>query len=89
MMTALKIEWKDKNIVIKLLDELIELKDVRAKNKELEKIIELMNEYIVNECISPKICSKHTAEDCYADIYDDNACRECVLEYFKKKAKGE
>jgi hypothetical protein len=59
------------------------------KNKELEKIIELMNEYILKEYISPEICSKHTPEDCYADIYDDEACKKCILDYFRKKAKGE
>ena len=56
------------------------------KNEEQEKIIELMKEYIFKEYISPEICSKHTAEDCYADIYDENACRECIIDYFKKKA---
>ena len=59
------------------------------KNKELEKMVELMNEYILKEYISPEICSKHTPEDCYADIYDDEACKKCILDYFRKKAKGE
>ena len=57
--------------------------------QEKNKMIELMSEYILNEYVSPEICSKHTPEDCYADIYDDNACRDCVIEFFRKKAKGE
>ena len=71
------------------LKEIQAIENLINKYKEQEKIIELMNEYILNEYISPEICNKHTPEDCYADIYDDNACRECVLDYFRKKAKGE
>ena len=63
--------------------------ELEEKCEEQEKIIELMNEYILKEYISPEICSKHTPEDCYADIYDDEACKKCILDYFRKKAKGE
>ena len=28
-------------------------------------------------------------EECYAYIYDDKACSDCVIEYYEKKARGE
>ena len=57
------------------------------ENKEQEKMIELMNEYILKNCVSLEICSKQIGKECYIDIIYGDECKECVLDYFRKKAK--
>lgn len=59
------------------------------KYKEQEKMIELMNEYILKNCVSLEICSKQIGKECYIDVIYDDECKECVIEFFRKKAKGE
>lgn len=59
------------------------------KYKEQEKTIELMNEYILKNCVSLEICSNQIGKECYIDVIYGDECKECVLEYFRKKAKGE
>lgn len=60
------------------------------KNKELEKMIELMAKDIAENDIDEDICSKVRSPekeecDCYADMYD--ACYGCVIEYYEKKVR--
>ena len=57
------------------------------ENKEQEKMIELMNEYILKNCVSLEICSKQIGKECYIDVIYGDECKECVLDYFRKKAK--
>ena len=70
----------------------LEIKDLEIKNKEQEKIIELMAKDIAENKLDEDICSKvRNPEkeecDCYADMYD--ACYGCVIEYYEKKASEE
>ncbi len=62
------------------------------KNKELEKMVELMAKDIAKNDIDEDICRKvknKTSEkdDCYGDDYD--MCKDCVIEFYKKKASEE
>ena len=68
------------------------LVEKQKKIEEQEKIIELMAKDIAENKLDEEICSQLTdpkKEECYAYIHDDNACSDCVIEYYKKKAKGE
>ena len=63
-----------------------------SKNKEQEKIIELMAKDIAENKLDEDICRKvknKTSEkdDCYGDDYD--MCKDCVIEFYKKKASEE
>lgn len=65
------------------------LENLINKNKELEKIVELMAKDITENDIDEDICRKvknKTSEkdDCYGDDYD--MCKDCVIEFYKKKA---
>lgn len=51
-----------------------------------ERVIEKMAEYISDLDIDEDICKKRT-EDCYADVYIENACKECVIDHFRKKCE--
>lgn len=54
------------------------------KNKELEKVVELMAESIADSGIFSDSCqSKIEADECC------DTCEKCIIDYFKKKAKGE
>ena len=58
------------------------------KNKELEKMVELMAKDIAENDIEEDICRKvknKTSEkdDCYGDDYD--MCKDCVIEFYTKK----
>ena len=60
------------------------------KNKELEKMVELMAKDIAENDIEEDICRKvknKTSEkdDCYGDDYD--MCKDCVIEFYKKKVR--
>ena len=57
---------------------------VLAELDKQEKIINAMVEYISSLDIDEDICKKRT-EDCYADIYDDKTCTDCVKQYYEKK----
>ena len=70
------------------------LENLINKYKEQQQVIQLMAKDIAENKLDENICRKmknSTAEedDCYFYIYVDTACRDCVIEYFKKKAKGE
>ena len=57
------------------------------KYKEQEKIIELMAEYIKEtDFITESYCYRR--EDC-ENVGGNRMCKECILDYFRKKAKGE
>lgn len=58
----------------------LEIKDLEKQNKEQEKMIELMADYIdlYGECVDS---SKKPCEKAH--------CQECIIEFFRKKAKGE
>ena len=76
-----------------------ELDRLQKENEELldsiieqQKIIELMAKDIAENKLDEDICRQvkdPKKEECYAYIHDDNACSDCVIEYYKKKAKGE
>lgn len=60
------------------------------KYKEQEKIIELMAKDIAENKLDEDICRQvkdPKKEECYAYIHDDNACFDCVIEYYEKKAR--
>ena len=59
------------------------------KYKEQEKIIKLMTKYILKNCVSLEICSNQIGKECYIDVIYGDECKECVIEFFRKKAKGE
>ena len=57
------------------------------KYKEQEKMIELMIEYIKKtDFITEDYCFRR--EDC-ENVGGNRMCKECILDYFRKKAKGE
>lgn len=44
--------------------------------------------YIFDNHICKKIKNPQREEDdCYTDIYDDKACKDCIKEYFMKEDK--
>ena len=62
------------------------------KYKKQEKIIELMAKDIAENKLNEDICRQikdPKKEECYAYQYNENACSDCVIEYYEKKAKGE
>ena len=62
------------------------------KIEEQQQVIELMAKDIAEHKLGEDICrqvKEPKKEECYAYMYDANACSDCVIEYYKKKAKGE
>lgn len=56
---------------------------------EREKIIDLMAEYISGTDKDEDICKK-VGQKQLCDEYGENSkCKECVIEFFRKKAKGD
>lgn len=67
----------------------LEIKDLEKQNKEQEKMIELMAKFINNTDIDEDIC-KVVGEKSHCDkYYNSTNCIKCVIDYFRKKAKGE
>lgn len=59
------------------------------QKREREKIIDLMAEYISGTDTDEDICKK-VGQNKLCDEYGENSkCKECVIEFFRKKAKGE
>lgn len=59
------------------------------KNKEQQKVIEMMAKFINNIPAVEDIC-KVVGEKPYCDKYhNSNNCIKCIIDYFRKKAKGE
>ena len=74
------------NATLDLID-LKELENLINKYKEQEKMIELMAEYIKEtDFITESYCYRR--EDC-ENVGGNRMCKECILDYFRKKAKGE
>lgn len=82
------LDENDKKFVKpKRLKFLQAIENLINKNKEQEKIIELMTEYIKEtDFITETYCYRR--EDC-ENVGGNRMCRECILDYFRKKAKGE
>ena len=60
---------------------------LEEKCEEQEKMIELMAEYIKEtDFITESYCYRR--EDC-ENVGGNRKCKECILDYFRKKAKGE
>ena len=59
------------------------------QKREQEKIIDLMAEYISGTDTDEDICKK-VGQKQLCDEYGENSkCKECVIEYYEKKAKGD
>lgn len=59
--------------------------------EEQQQVIMLMAKDIAENKLDEDICRQvkdPKKEECYAYIYDDNACSDCVIEYYEKKARG-
>lgn len=57
--------------------------------QEKDKIIDLMAEYISNVDIDEDVCKK-VGKNPFCDEYgEESKCVECVVDYFKKKARDE
>ena len=79
------IDLRTYNLAVKTALNLIEKQQEQLQEKD--KVIDIIAKYLVkNSDLDTDICSKRTT-DCYADMYEDNACEECVIEYFTKKAR--
>lgn len=59
------------------------------KYKEQEKVIELMAEDIAHNGFDEDICRAFKQEDRTWECNDDRNCARCIIEYYKKEAKGE
>lgn len=70
----------DCNVVTNNINLRIEIIDLKREMREQEKIIELMAEYIDFDKIDL---------NCSSLCVKDNCREQCIIEYFKKKAKGE
>lgn len=47
-----------------------------------------VNRYIFQYHICSKLQNpKNEEKDCYADVWDEQSCRECIKEYFKKEVE--
>lgn len=87
-----ELENNDENTHATLdLVDLKELKNLINKNKELEKMVELMADRLSYDAFymdeASEYCEVKKKEcDCYQNKL---GCKECLLDYFRKKAKGE
>lgn len=64
---------------------------LKRKIEEQEKIIKLMAKDIAENKLDEDICRQvkdPKKEECYAYVYDEKACIDCVIEYYEKKARG-
>ena len=82
---------QNQNMVSALEESLkysLEIKDLEIKNKELEKMVELMAKDIAENDIED-IC-KIVGDDPHCTEYtEEDKCVECTINYFKKKANEE
>ena len=56
---------------------------------EYHKIIELMAEHISKTDIDEAVCKKMIPKSKFCKEYEKSECEKCVIDYFRKKAKGE
>ena len=76
---------KEQEKHIKALDSVIV--EHIEKNKEQEKMIELMAKDIANNDFDEDICRTMKVDEIWCGS-TDNECKNCVIEYYKKKASG-
>jgi hypothetical protein len=62
---------------------------LKEASEEQEKIIELMAEYISGTDIDEDVCKKVGKNPFCDEFGEGSKCEECVIEFFRKKAKGE
>lgn len=68
------------------------LEELVKTAEERQQVIELMAKDIAENKLDEDICRQvkdPKKEKCYAYNYAENACRDCVIEYYEKKARGE
>lgn len=64
------------------------IENIINKNKELEKMVELMAEWISNNCFYSDAYS-NSCEIIQDSCYKNLDCKKCIIGYFKKKASEE
>ena len=90
--TAIEYMFIKQTLLLKIEDLIKKNERLINKYKEQEKIIKLMAKDIAENKLDEDICRQvkdPKKEECYAYIYDDNACSDCVIEYYEKKARDE
>ena len=79
-----RAEYHNKKEILQAIESLIN------KCKEQEKMIEMMGKDIADYKLDKDICRQvkdPANEDCYTTLYYDDDCSDCVIEYYKKKAR--
>ena len=61
----------------------------QAKANEYRKMIELMAKDIAHNGFDEDICRAFKQEDRTWECNDDRNCARCIIEYYKKEARGE
>ena len=79
------------NQIVKDANEYWTMRFCEATNRkaEQEKIIFLMANYIAGTDIDEDICKKVGKNPFCDEFGEESKCEECVIEFFRKKAKGE
>lgn len=72
--------YSTNEVIFKALEKLLQA------YKQDEKVIEEMADYISDLDIDETICCKRTS-DCYMDVFVENGCRKCIIDYFRKKCE--
>lgn len=84
-----EIEKKDKMIDLRNKELIIKEDELKFSDEErikLNKMIDLMAEYISDLDIDEDICKKQSDNNC-DDINREVECKECIKQYFEKQAK--
>ena len=76
--------FENQQIRIKTLLNLIN--KLQKENKEKDKQIDLMAEYISNLDIDENICKEQSDNNC-DDINREADCKDCIKQYFEKLSK--
>lgn len=74
--------------------DLRELRNLLAKNEELEKMVELMVDELSLENALNCVYKEYKGHECIRNDdfdckYSREKCKNCIKEFYKKKAKGE
>lgn len=88
--TAIEYMFIKQTLLLKIEDLIKKNERLINKYKKQEKIIELMAKDIAENKLDEDICRQvkdPKKEECYAYMHDDNACSDCVIEYYEKKAR--
>lgn len=62
---------------------------IRDSHIEQQKVIELMAEYISGTDIDEDVCRKVGENPFCKDYEGESKCKECVIEFFRKKVRGD